>query len=258
MSMDSEFLYHTNCPSCGSKDNLGIYTDHKWCFGCGYWEGEKDVINNKLQQGNINNKKENNDNNILGFPNDFDYHIPVVGLNWLNQYALTQKEIHDNRFGWSESGKTLKDGTVMAPLLVFPVYDDSGILLMWQGRNFGEGGRKYYTRGAKDHIHLLGSVDPVVLVEDVISAVKVARVARSVPLWGSSANFELFVRLARLTDDLIVWLDHDKAGKDAHRIVHRALQCIPKVRCIDTPLDPKVYNTDEIKDFLEKGYPRLT
>lgn len=32
---DATFLYHTNCPDCGSKDNLGVYSDnHRWCFGC--------------------------------------------------------------------------------------------------------------------------------------------------------------------------------------------------------------------------------
>jgi Zn ribbon nucleic-acid-binding protein len=245
--MTSEFLYHTNCPNCGSRDNLGIYTDHKWCFGCGYWEGEQKQVNRLLTQ-----QKENNDNNNLGFPSDFDYHIPVDGVNWLQQYSITQREIHDNRFGWSQNGKLIRGELLFSPCLVFPVYDEYGNLLMWQARYFGENPRipKYYTRGAKGCVHLLGRSGPLVLTEDLISAIKVSRVARAVPLWGSSANFDLLVRLSRLTDELIIWLDHDKAGKDAHRIVHRALQCIPKVRCIDTPLDPKCYDTEAIRGHL--------
>ena len=40
---ESRFLHHTNCPACGSKDNLGVYDDgHKWCFGCGYSEPSSD------------------------------------------------------------------------------------------------------------------------------------------------------------------------------------------------------------------------
>lgn len=36
---ESTFLYHEPCPSCGSKDNLGRYTDgHAHCFGCNYYE----------------------------------------------------------------------------------------------------------------------------------------------------------------------------------------------------------------------------
>ena len=35
----SEFLRKEPCPNCGSRDNLGRYTDgHGFCFGCGYHE----------------------------------------------------------------------------------------------------------------------------------------------------------------------------------------------------------------------------
>lgn len=36
---ESHLLRHEPCPSCGSRDNLGRYTDgHGYCFGCGYYE----------------------------------------------------------------------------------------------------------------------------------------------------------------------------------------------------------------------------
>lgn len=36
---EATFVRHAPCPSCGSKDNLGIYSDgHGWCFGCGHYE----------------------------------------------------------------------------------------------------------------------------------------------------------------------------------------------------------------------------
>lgn len=42
---ESSFIRHEPCPSCGSKDNLGRYTDgHAHCFGCGYYEhGDADT-----------------------------------------------------------------------------------------------------------------------------------------------------------------------------------------------------------------------
>ena len=30
----SEFIKHSPCPDCGSRDNLAIYTNHTYCFGC--------------------------------------------------------------------------------------------------------------------------------------------------------------------------------------------------------------------------------
>jgi len=36
---DSSFIRHSECPECGSRDNLAVYTDHSYCFGCEYYEG---------------------------------------------------------------------------------------------------------------------------------------------------------------------------------------------------------------------------
>jgi len=37
---ESEFIRHEPCPSCGSRDNLARYSDHGYCFGCGYYESD--------------------------------------------------------------------------------------------------------------------------------------------------------------------------------------------------------------------------
>ena len=31
---EAEFIRHEPCPDCGSKDNLAVYEDHNYCFGC--------------------------------------------------------------------------------------------------------------------------------------------------------------------------------------------------------------------------------
>lgn len=42
---ESTLLRHEPCPSCGSRDNLGRYTDgHGYCFGCGYYEKAKELM----------------------------------------------------------------------------------------------------------------------------------------------------------------------------------------------------------------------
>lgn len=39
MTDDSSFLHKEPCPKCGSRDNLGRYSDgHGHCYGCGYYE----------------------------------------------------------------------------------------------------------------------------------------------------------------------------------------------------------------------------
>jgi twinkle protein len=41
--MASTFIRHSECPKCGSKNNLAVYSDHSICFtdGCDYYEGNK-------------------------------------------------------------------------------------------------------------------------------------------------------------------------------------------------------------------------
>jgi twinkle protein len=52
MHEGSTCLSHEPCPECGSKDNLGRYSDgHGYCFGCGYYEaGEGEAQPNTRRQ----------------------------------------------------------------------------------------------------------------------------------------------------------------------------------------------------------------
>ena len=34
MNQQNKFLHHSPCENCGSQDNLGVYEDHTYCFGC--------------------------------------------------------------------------------------------------------------------------------------------------------------------------------------------------------------------------------
>ena len=46
---ESNFLYHTSCDSCGSRDNVAVYDDgHTYCFGCQHVTRENELT--QLQQ----------------------------------------------------------------------------------------------------------------------------------------------------------------------------------------------------------------
>lgn len=251
---DSTFVQHTSCPKCGSRDNLGEYTDHVYCFGCGY---HSFVASSGARSMDRTRHTSSNSSNSIVLPPDYDSHIPKLGLEWLNKYKLTPQEIYGNRIGWSECGVLVRGTLVFAPCLLFPVYDPYGQLLMWQGRYFGEDKDvpKYYTRGGKDLLHILGRKnkgehDEIVLTEDLISAIKVSRVTRAMPIFGSGVNQTLLVRLLSQTDSLCFWLDADKE-KEARRYLKRASQWFRNVRVVATPLDPKEYDTEAIKAFLK-------
>ena len=124
----SSFIRHLPCKSCGSKDNLGEYTDHFWCFGCGYYK-EKDDIKSIRDRVLGQNYKEISIENLV-----FTKHIPKQAMRWLLQYRITLKEIEDHNILWCQSNETL--------ILVHKKD-------YWQGRHFGKYGMKYLSKGKK-------------------------------------------------------------------------------------------------------------
>ena len=47
---NSKFLHHAPCENCGSKDNVGVWNDHTYCFGCHDYHktnGELPVVEKK-------------------------------------------------------------------------------------------------------------------------------------------------------------------------------------------------------------------
>ncbi len=242
--MESEFLYHSSCSNCGSRDNLGVYTDHVYCFGCGFYNSEKHPSAKLL------NRKGKNETRLVVLPPDCSRDIPDIGRTWCANYDLDWSDLVTHRFLWSHGGIVLKDGTLFAPCLIFPVYDVYGNLLLWQGRYFGtEKAPKYYTRGGRDCIHIIGKGGPINVVEDMVSAIKISRVARGIPLFGSNLSIDFLLRLHRITDRFNIWLDSDKI-QYARKVKQRAMQFFAHVGVIHTPLDPKCYTTAEIQTIM--------
>jgi hypothetical protein len=83
----------------------------------------------------------------------------------------------------------------------------------------------------------------------MVSAIKVSRVARAIPLFGSTLSIDFLLRLHRITDRFNIWLDADKA-QYARKVKQRAMQFFEHVGVIETPLDPKCYTTAEIGVIL--------
>jgi len=249
---DVLFLHHEPCPQCGSRDNLGVWSDgHKWCFGCNYYEpGGVESIRSRMEQQSDRTSIRTG----VSLPSDYTTSIPKQGRDWLKKYYLTDKEIYDNRIGWSQTGWFLtKKEQQIAPLLILPVFGDSQ-LLMWQGRNFGTVGPKYLTFGNKAVYDVVrgsrGISDSICITEDKVSAIKVGRYVDSMPAYGSFLNMEQLIHLSKGYDNLLIWLDHDKL-KESHRLAKRAGFMFKNVRVIDSHYDPKDYMDDEIKEYLQ-------
>ena len=248
--MKPSFLRHEQCPECAkngddsSKDNLGVWTDgHSWCFKCGYRTSGSQSLN--LESLKARNEEQTNkkNNGPVNLPSDYrtDY-IEQVALDWLRSYELTDEEIHEHHFGWSSGSQSL----------VLPVYDIFNNLLMYQQRLFGDGARrKYLTTGSPETVyHLLGdNPDCCVVVEDLLSAIKVSRVTTAMPLWCGWLSPKRMKTIAAGYKKLVIWLDNDKA-KDAIKFKQRALPFYEDVKVVITDQDPKRFTTDQIKHII--------
>ena len=259
-----QFSHHEECPACrevgqdSRRDNLGVWKDgSKYCFKCGFYVGAGVGLNIESLMQRVHKKKKDNDSPSIALPYDFTYDLPGIALEWIRKYGITDQEIQQNHFGWSNKYESL----------VLPVFDCFGNLLMYQNRFFGEGAKRYFTSGQPDLIyHVLGSGahnDSVVCVEDLLSAIKVSRVAQAMPLWGSTLSMQRLRTLGeRLVHsglasptglpftNLVIWLDKDKAGYAIKR-AQAAKPFFDDVRVIVTDLDPKQYSTEEIQMWLK-------
>ena len=223
----SLFKQHIPCPKCGSKDNLADYTDHQYCFGCQYYKKKDDLnsLRERLRTRTVVNTS---------------YGIPVVdkipqeAMQWLLKYDIRQDEIDKYKIKWS-------------PLEIL-------ILMMtksyWQGRNFGFGNQKYKSNGIKP-LTKYGKGGILILVEDVLSAIKIARTKKycASPLLGSSLSKHAESQLVKQYKNIYVWLDRDKAS-NAVRIRNRLRSLGVTSRAIISDLDPKEYDKQTITETV--------
>jgi len=154
--------------------------------------------------------------------------------------------------------------------LIFTFVAENQQTVIWQSRNFYEQARsKANTYGnIYDYLVLyrhsgnLGGIAlgvgtesvrlgrRLVIVEDPVSAIKIARQSDCMPLLGSSVQPHKINAVAGLYSRLIVWLDEDKLA-ESMRIAQLARMLGMEVKVVHTKLDPKEYDDSEIETHLQ-------
>ena len=227
----SHFVEHQPCPKCGSKDNLGEYTDHWFCFGCKYTKRKNDIhsIRERLNRTNMTDKEVQMLDNFS--------EIPRKAMQWLLSYGISKEEIDEHGITWSNTNQLLV-------LIQSAKY--------WQGRSFDKTKPKYMSSGQKPYT-IYGEGKTLVLVEDVVSAMKVCRLRGdfcAMPLLGSTLSYESEQRLITEFSEVCIWLDRDKAI-NALKIKRRLKARGVDSRVIVTDNDPKEYSKGEIQEWLK-------
>lgn len=176
-------------------------------------------------------------------PDDFTTAIPKIAVEWLDKYGITPRERLKYRMGWTDGYESL----------VLPAYDVYGNLLLVQRRYFGTANfPRYNTKGYPESTYWVcypllqrDNIHQCVLVEDYVSAIKVGRQHHCMPLWGSNLSLNQIKRLSDHYENLVIWLDRDKAGQAvAHQ--QKSRPYFNNVSVVITEHDPKEYDDGPI------------
>lgn len=226
----TKFIQFTPCSKCGSSDANAEYIDSFYCYSCGKYSSKgfslsrfKPLNEVKVCNG-ITLQKE----------------LPVDALKWLLGYGLTMDEIAQFSYSNERVGKY---GNMACNLLV--LYADN---IYWCARNLGKG-VKYLTSGVKPIIKYGNNSDTVVLVEDIISAIKVGRQFTAIPMLGSMPSGAILNHLQGFKN-VIVWNDLDKAKESLKTARNLSERLGTRVRVIIKPLDPKEYSDLDIYNII--------
>ena len=234
---------HEPCPKCGSRDNLARYDDGgAWCFGCHYWEPPTHFV--PIGEDPVMDE--------VPLPQDCSTDIPEPNYGWLRQY-LNDAEIkawfkyspmmQRHIFQWVSEPNQLGHS---------PCYWEARSVIATE-HGYGFKYPKTLSYGEKPFM-IIGpwrTTGKVVFVEDIVSAIKVARHAGAIPCFGSAISTFAILQVANKASikDVSIWLDRDKypeAMKAAERIGK-----FKYTRVISTEDDPKIQSDEDIRELLE-------
>ncbi len=229
------------CPRCRSVnrdsrgDNLVVYDDGgAHCFSCSYHVHSKPSL---FLPKPI--KYEQKDT----LPRDFTREVPATAWKWLLQFGLPWSY-------WKES-------------CGYSPHDERLVFLVGEGPRFSIGRfvgdatkyerkpRKWFVWGdSHKHCEVLGDGKSVILVEDLVSAHKVAQVTTAIPLFGTEFHPCHLYYLMNQDKPIKIWLDKDQEG-NVHKKALRLSGLVDNpVDIIVTENDPKQLSINDIKELV--------
>lgn len=246
------------CPSCPSSDAYHLYENGGYCFSCHYFKPAKNKVKVKLPT------KSNPSELNLFF--NASTQLSDKALAYLYDYQFTDELIKtydiredENFITWSSrTQKYFNSGH----RLLLPYYENS-ILQFYEAKRLDITNPLKYVSSAKGFLFKTFTTEPstLVVVEDILSAMRVGETISTVALRGTAINSKILNQLLELDCNYIIWLDHDRAGyKAALELGKKLLWNGTKVEYITTTQDPKWYTDLEIKGILKnerKCNPRI-
>lgn len=230
----------TPCPKCQKMgrdtrgDNLVWFDEQNaHCYACGHhvWPKFYKPVKKGVRHGS----------KVL--PADFTKEVPAIAWKWLLQYGLPIK-YWKPYVGYSEHDSRLV--LTCGDPVVFSI-----------GRDLtGESKAKWLAYGDTHSVGIsygdVSSAKQVVLVEDLISAHKVAQHTLTVPIFGTHIHPCHYKLLKYFGLPVVLWLDQDQDQYNVKRCSDINLFTGLPCRSITTDKDPKELSLDYIKEILNE------
>lgn len=197
-----------------------------------------DIVRHKNELEFLQQKK-------VMLPSDYTLDVPVDAMGWYLKYGISPELARKYEIGYTEK----------LDRVVLPV-KRNGELLAVQMRALRDNQRPKYLNpeGPKVEAAVFMSDEPTgitVVVEDILSAIKVGRVAHATSILGTTMTDQRAWTIAQNNHTAIIWMDNDMAGKKGKaRAVNQLSMQGVRVYEVRTEDDPKTYNLDEIKEHL--------
>ena len=168
-------------------------------------------------------------------PDDYTRQVPYKFIDWLVGYDVTRNMIEQYAIGYSE----------YYDRLIIPT--PSGYV----ARSLSE---KPKWMNFTDYDYILSSQmsDSLVLVEDPISAIRVAEFMPCMCLFGTNLE-DSAAKLCRKYKNVIIFLDNDTAGIDGIMKIAGKLCLTNNIKLLTSYSDPKDHDKWELKELLNEN-----
>lgn len=240
---------NTRIPCCKADNSMVVYHTARgyscYCHRCKHSDFEShgvrsiaDIRRHKAELEFIHDKE-------IKLPKDYTLVTPDYAMHWYIKCGISPELAASYGIGYSS----------ILDRIVIPIYEDDKLAALQlraihdyqKPKYLNPGGRKIEENVFRSGV----SNGVVVVVEDVLSAIKVGKVAPTISILGTNCSDARARKIAKENHTAIVWMDGDKAGREGRANTIKQLSLLG-VRCfrVDTTLDPKKYNTEQIKEHL--------
>lgn len=244
------------CPDCNSSDGLADYGDHTYCHSCTARTQIAQEVLDAVANSYFTLMEDIPVNGPLRLPESITSQFSQNARQWLLKGGVTATLAKKHGIGFV--AHEVVDGRVLHNRVILPSYTD-GELTFYQARAVDQGMTpKYINFGKNAGIQFIKKDDSktTILVEDMLSGIRVGEHANATVLFGTSLTDKNLLTLVQNYSRIFIWLDPDDAGRRASEKLMKKLRLyFQEVQTITSKVDPKCLFDSEIRSILA---PRLS